>query len=58
MELVFVAVVLVVAVVFGRKQARRIYYLGNLAGNFIRFKPNFGFRLGPFRWSRLYGRSR
>lgn len=58
MEIVLAAVVLIVAVVFGRKQAKRIYYIGNLAGNFIRFKPNFGFRIGPLRWSRLYGRSR
>lgn len=35
---------------------KKIHYIGNLAGNYIRFAPNFGFKLGSFRWSRLYGR--
>lgn len=36
----------------------RIWYVGNLAGNYVRFAPNPGFRLGPWKWSLVYGRRR
>lgn len=37
-------------------RSKRIYFIGDLAGNYIRFLPNPGFRFGSFQWSLKWGR--
>lgn len=37
---------------------KKIRYIGDLNGNYIRFAPNFGWKLGKRKWSRLYKRTR